>query len=561
MGCYVMSIKYVYIFVFSVILITPGCTYNPKNLISYDKEVHEHILRVNRHGYLLPSDYASQFGVTRKSEDVLSTTQVSDKYDKIIRQALILACNKSHAIPNQCGSSLKEFNLSRGDSVPIELMKGAKVKILVYFHGGLNTYMASDKRMEQQLKTIEAEKTDWHYPIYVSWPSNVGGTILEHWFENREGRWTPWYKSGLVSSPFIIFEDLVGTVAEFPANLYYQFTNDKDRIFSDNRVVSSSIWHDAFCKFKRKQGALTANNNCDQFMQQQDDFNQFEVITTGGLNNIKINRSVYNRTGLQSLTEGVRLTLLTPVRYLIGSIWNGAIASHSWDMMKRRARNIVYPTGDFQERFHSKRFLVKKPAGMHLGTFFQALFKLKSDNPDLDVELTLVGHSMGAIAINNLLNKYQNQWQSTPVLSNIVYMAAAASIEDTLSIVPDILRNCSRKIPFYNLTLNRVAEVAETYYGGLLPSGSLLISIDKYHDAPEHHLKRTFGSEINIHSSLQVILDAFKGIDSPIIFKAFNNENYEKPLRHADFNCLPYWKKDVWELNNTSTKIIPFCEK
>ncbi len=556
-----MPIKFVFLFVFTTILITSSCIHIPKYSATYKVEVHEHILRVNRHGYLLPSDYASQPGLTRKSEHVLSTEQVNDKYDKIIRKALILACKKHHKTSSECEANLTTFNSSKDKKLPVEFMRGAKVKILVYFHGGLNTYKESDERMEDQLKTIEDEKTDWHYPIYISWPSNVGGTILEHWFENREGRWTPWYKSGLVSSPFIIFEDLVGSVAEFPSNLYYQFTNDKDRIFADNSVVSSSIWHDAFCKFKRNQGTLTANNNCDQFMQQQDDFNQFEVIKTGDFNNIKINRSVYNRTGLQSFTEGVRLTLLTPVRYLIGSIWNGAIASHSWDMMKRRARNIVYPTGDFQERFHSKRFLAEKPAGEHLGTFFQALFKLKSDNPDLDVELTLVGHSMGAIAINNLLNKYQHEWQSTSVLSNIVYMAAAASIEDTLSIVPDILRNCSRKIPFYNLTLNRVAEVAETYYGGLLPSGSLLISIDKYHDAPEHHLKRTFGSEINVHSSLPVILEAFKGIDNPIIFKAFNNENYEKPLRHGDFNCLPFWKKEVWELNNTSTKINPFCEK
>jgi hypothetical protein len=131
-------------------------------------------------------------------------------------------------------------------------------------------------------------------------------------------------------------------------------------------------------------------------------------------------------------------------------------------------------------------------------------------------------------------------------------MAAAANIEDTLAIVPNILRNNPNNINFYNLTLNRVSEVAEINLLGLFAgSGSLLISIDKYHDEPEHYLKRTMGSEVNVHSALNVVMDAFDGIEDNVTLKSFNSTPDSKPQMHGHFGGEKFWEKSFWEIEDT----------
>ena len=135
-------------------------------------------------------------------------------------------------------------------------------------------------------------------------------------------------------------------------------------------------------------------------------------------------------------------------------------------------------------------------------------------------------------------------------------MAAAASTEETLSIVPDLMKS-DNSFDFFNLTLNRVSEVAEFYAFGFAPSGSLLVSIDKYHDEPEHHLKRTFGSEINVRSSLPAILKSFNGVKGNVVLKSFNDiealeTSFNIPVMHGDFGDLDYWLPSTWAITNAN---------
>lgn len=510
-----------------ILLLVSGCTFNPTTN-SYQEDAESHILRVNRHGYMLDSNFSTYPVFERDSLTPKNLEKSNRQIDLMILNAIKLACVKSSY---QC-EDISDLN-----KIPPETIKNIqKVKLLVYAHGGLNTYSDTDERMESQLARIINDPKDWSYPIYISWPSNVLGTVEEHFFEVREGRDTSLW-AGIFSSPFVLFEDLFTAVGRAPANVYYQFTNDKDRFASGwSNDFLSSVWGEADYQYQK------------EFFKEGNAFVPNEYYSNQR-NNIKINRSTYDNSGFLNGLKSTGLVLVTPIRYVTGIVWNGTLAGDSWDMMKRRARAVAYPIGEFNRNARTSL------EGQAVGRLFTQIFKVEELYPELNIELTLIGHSMGTIVLNNLLTRYQEKFESTKSLKNIIYMAAAANTYETLSIVPDILRNNAQKINFYNLTLNRVAEVAETYFGGLAPSGSLLVSIDKYHDAPEHHLLRTFGSEVNVQSSLPTIINAFSNMDDPVTLKAFNKFHDVKPYKHGHFGDILFWKCETWQIDTKDIAI------
>jgi hypothetical protein len=58
---------------------------------------------------------------------------------------------------------------------------GDRPRLLVYVHGGLNSYQHSDQKVHDGLAwRIMNDPQDWHYPIFISWKSDAlstwGGT-------------------------------------------------------------------------------------------------------------------------------------------------------------------------------------------------------------------------------------------------------------------------------------------------------------------------------------------------------------------------------------------------
>lgn len=567
--------------IFLLIITSVGCAYKPKHPETYYQNVDNHILRVSRHGYLVRNEIVLEPLISRDIHAHLKTIEVRKRYGNILKGAMQLSCdNASHRLKstaediNSCKQLVERYitAASQPDSKAmsaqleqefIEQFINTKrpIKLMVFFHGGLNTYEHTDERMEQQTAFIksgtsmhaQAQQKEtitqhWQYPVFVSWPSNALGTYGEHLVSIREGR-RAHPAVGWATSPVVLFEDLVTSIGELPSNIYYQFTNDKDRFGTYWGSGLSRVWTDAFNQFSHLD---CGDYNADQS-------NQFIYKQMG---NIHLNRSVFKYGSFKHNAEVGLFTVLSPIRYVFGSVWNGTIAGNAWQVMKRRARNMFDPTGDSDSRLESFGGPEYQDGiGSSLGSFFESLLRLKQRYPDLDLQLTLVGHSMGTIAINNLLEKYKNQFVNYDILTNIVYMAAAASTQETLSIVPEIMR-ADDSLNFYNLTLNRVSEVAESYLKGLAPSGSLLVSIDKFHDQPEHHLKRTFGNAVNVQSSLPAIFTAFEGVEGQVILKAFNDleelpDGIESrlPRRHGDFGNLDYWLPKTWAITDDQNQI------
>ncbi|MCH9698785.1 MAG: hypothetical protein K0U68_11840, partial [Gammaproteobacteria bacterium] len=393
------------------------------------------------------------------------------------------------------------------------------------------------------------DNKDWHYPIFISWPSNPVGTWAEQTFLVREGRKTS-LLLGAISSPFVILSNIFRGLGKYPITVWYQLVNEKDWASSQlfPNLLSQS-WKDSkknYCNLNN-----TSNGDvCDRLIwQTHSEFDQ---------KNLRLNYSQYHSELSDSIKKASLEAVTFPIRMTLGTVWHSSIAVSAWDNMKRRTLNAFFPTHDFDSREHNSN-PQHADEWFSGGDFFQHLLdSIQADyeQPDhpYQYEITLVGHSMGTIVLNHALKIYRQQWQDTGTLKHIVYMAAAASIDDSLdALVPLLVPSNPQNTPpgFYNLVLNRVAEVSETHAFGIVPSGSLLVSIDQHYETPEHPMKRTLGSEVNVLSALKAITSRLQGAKSPIVFKAFDRYPDSVPSIHGGFNDLEFWKQSVW---NPSTQ-------
>src|SRR5439155_20196527 len=115
---------------------------------------------------------------------------------------------------------------------------------------------------------------------------------------------------------------------------------------------------------------------------------------------------------------------------------------------------------------------------------------------ETNLEVTLVGHSMGTIILNRVVRDSEINF------ANIVYMGAACSVEDfSRSVLPFMEKHPDTQ--FYNLTLHPVAEAGEWYpwLADLPPRGSLLIWIDNFLSNPVTEQERTLGRWRNLFRS------------------------------------------------------------
>lgn len=404
------------------------------------------------------------------------------------------------------------------------------VNIFVHVHGGLNGFHSSNAR----LRIAEHILNEGHYPVYLAWPSGAFTTWTEHTFRIREGKKANPFV-GAVTSPFILTADIFRSVGNFPSTVSYQATNEKDRIASKH--LSSWLqnsWRDGASLFCPSN--ITNPKHCHQRIK-----NAPELSVTANYS------SFYSGGFSKQATRGAFQVLTLPVRYTIGSLWHSGISSAAWGNMKRRAKNITYPTHELDSRYAN---------GLKTGAFFRLLAERAYNHPEKNYKITLIGHSMGAIVINNILSRYSYSWAKSPSLKNIIYMAGAATISDSLAALAPVL------VPregidgnlyspdFFNLTLNRVAEISETHFNAILPTGSLLISIDQHHDKPEHPLNRTIGSEVNVLSSLHIIDEALQNSTGAKVFKSFDRKEGHFPSLHGDFGKIPFWRRSTWELKN-----------
>src|SRR5439155_10604915 len=187
---------------------------------------------------------------------------------------------------------------------------------------------------------------------------------------------------------------------------------------------------------------------------------------------------------------------------------------------------------------------------------------------ETNLEVTLVGHSMGTIILNRVVRDSEINF------ANIVYMGAACSVEDfSHSVLPFMEQH--RDTQFFTLSLHPVAEAGEWYpwLADLPPRGSLLIWIDNFLSNPVTEQERTMGRWRNLFRSdstgepiiRRLYAEGGADLQNRLHFQAFSVgfgdklrkmkfqwnedplrrdalERCDNPLSHGELSEVPYWK-------------------
>jgi pimeloyl-ACP methyl ester carboxylesterase len=222
------------------------------------------------------------------------------------------------------------------------------------------------------------------------------------------------------------------------------------------------------------------------------------------------------------------------------------IGKEAWRVMLHRASNTLRPTDEFESdlfdgrKKRNTRAELTAPATGAFAQFFsqlQTFLETRAKSGEC-WEITLIGHSMGAIIINDALQLFPQ----LPV-SNIVFMAPACSIgEAEEAIVPYLEKN--KKAKFFILTLHPLAEAEEVVAYDLPSRGSLLEWIDQWFQSPDHPLDRRLGKWNNALDALHV----FSSVRGRVTLKGFGVQGNSIPQTHGDFSDCPFWRPTFWDV-------------
>jgi hypothetical protein len=170
-----------------------------------------------------------------------------------------------------------------------------------------------------------------------------------------------------------------------------------------------------------------------------------------------------------------------------------------------------------------------------------------------DFEMTLIGHSMGTIVLNDFIRDYESY--PNLKITNIVYMAPACSIRDfERSVIPYMRSTKGKDARFYNLTLHPLNDVREANAFNLVARGSLLEWIDSYFTTPSTPMDRTLGKWENIIQATHIIPDEVR---ERVYIKGFpvGDTNKDGPQKHGEFDeyrpkdgqTWKFWDRAFWE--------------
>ncbi|MGO8836341.1 MAG: hypothetical protein ACLQAH_18485 [Limisphaerales bacterium] len=387
-------------------------------------------------------------------------------------------------------------------------------QILIFVHGGLNTYNQSLARVNEIAPDIA---TNHYYPLFVNWDSGLMSSYWEHLFLVRQGQVEPVW--GPVTFPLYFVADVGRAVTRAPVVWYYQITSD----------FTTTVRYESPIRFDHSRSNWLAR------------------ATSNSWSGLRLSVGSDARTWWSQCGYFSSYVVTFPGKLATGPVID-AFGKSAWDNMSRRTQTMFRSPEQFERPAISNEIRVARqragqPADGAVARLMQSLEDLAAANPSNHYAITLIGHSMGTIVANEILRTHPNL-----CYSNIVYMGAACSVSDFASaVIPYLERQTNAH--FYNLTLHPIAEAREAQWTwlDLTPRGSLLEWIDNFLSTPRTVPERTLGKWDNAISTTALIPT---NVASRVRIKAFavgpRDKFPDNPMVHGDFSEEPFWEKEFW---------------
>lgn len=446
-------------------------------------------------------------------------------------------------------------------------------KLAFYFNGGLNTQKSV---LGTAWDSYRLAEQDGVFPVYMIWPTGGLSAYGEDLLHVRNGRWMeaddPVAMAGVPLRPVSdLLRGLAATPAAWGSSMVeywraeigrgragYLMDGNEELLVRDGLVTASqNIWYD---RTAGPDGTIAAD----------------AIGRDGGAGD------ALARAGAQAWAVAA-----APVRAITTpGIGPGTAA---WRNMVRRTRTAVRSIDEFppelekgtngvagecaslyteagpEDRGATLRRCYPRGTGA-FARFFQWLESCATGEPvapgaegcplpapqreealrvlPTDLRIIMIGHSMGAIVVNELLELFPDLPYET-----LVYMAGAASMRDTARAVSPVLernRGCTR---LYGLMLHPMNEAREASGARLLLSGSLLVYIDEFLETPKTLPDRTVGQWRNIRMGRHLFPAAARKWS---LFRVYDREPAQgrpNPTTHGAFNDsgMPFWSERFWK--------------
>lgn len=321
----------------------------------------------------------------------------------------------------------------------------ARKPILLYLHGGLNSYETAYSRADSWVDENGSLIADSPaYPIFVCWHSSLWSSYADHLLFVRQGRHRP--VLGAITSPVFLVADLGRSILRAPF-----------------------VWSSQVGKFCTG----TFGNHDDSGVYGRDC------------------RSLLDKFG-----SGASYVLTLPLK-IVGTLFVDALGTSAWEMMQRRTRLLFAPEdpADGRELTEPKAPFVEFLAAL------AAYQRATARDPKATGSDILVAHSMGAIVANRMLRLAVARPDDFPRFRKIVYVAPACSVADCIAATVSYL-HLHRDAELEIHVLHPEADRNEIYFGDLAPRGSLLDWLDQFLDKPLTPRDRVIGKRENLIPAL-----------------------------------------------------------
>jgi len=418
--------------------------------------------------------------------------------------------------------------------------KNNKKQILIFAHGGLNTQVGT---VERALDLMQAIPKEDYYPIFINWQSSLFSSYFDHLVYVRQGEsWDGW---GLLTTPVFVPVYFAADVARAIAR-------------------APIVWYFLAQNWVKSAGNTEAITEAETIAKELEE--EYGKNPSGNV--LKMAHDPEDRRESWDAVLAHATSALTIPTKLIGSMFIDAFGKSAWDIMLRRTHMLYHTEREF---FESQKVAVDEgkpeiptshsnPDGA-LSVFLRQLRDTVDRHGGREAwEITLVGHSMGTIVLNQMIRGAGLKTEATSdgksgtasvalPFNRIVYMAGATTVRDYQdSVFPYLRENQNARV--YHLTLHPKAEVRERFDPGIPyvdfpPRGSLLAWVDDFLSTPETPLDRTVGRFENLVSAVHNTPDELRG---RIHIKAFGvGGDVRAPQKHGDFTAhLKFWKPECW---------------